>query len=96
MNQPELGLASTICRSPEHVAATIDEITAVMDAEAEVYYLIDAIGSVIWSRIAEPVRIADLCGELVDEYDVEQGDCERDVLAFCRDMIACKLALASS
>lgn len=96
MTEQDLGLASTIRRSPEHVAATIDEITAVMDAEAELYYLIDAIGSVIWQRIAEPVRIADLCTELVGEYEVEQADCERDVLKFCNDMVARKLALASN
>lgn len=96
MTNDVIGLDTIVQQIPGRSAATIDEITAIMDAEEEVYFLIDAIGSVIWARMAQPVRIGDLCQDLIAEYEVEQADCERDVIAFTRSLAARKLAKVSA
>lgn len=94
MTDGTIGLETRIQQSPDRVAATIDEITAIMDAEKEVYYLIDAIGSVLWTRMEQPISVGDLCDQLLAEYAVDPADCQRDVLAFCRDMVERNLVVA--
>lgn len=86
-------LDSVLVQRADRASATIDEVTAVMDADADVYLLIDAVGSVIWSRIAQPTRIADVCTELLAEYEVDAETCERDVLSFANDLVTRGLAV---
>jgi hypothetical protein len=84
--------ASVVAQCPGQVAATIDEVTAIMSVDKAVYFLMDATGSVIWGRMAEPTRVSDLCAALVTEYEVDPAACERDVLAFLDDLLARGLA----
>ena len=86
-------LDSVLVQRADQASATIDEVTAVMDADADVYLLIDAVGSVIWSRIAQQTRIADVCTELLAEYEVDTETCERDVLSFANDLVTRGLAV---
>ncbi len=48
--------ARVVARCADKVAATIDEVTAIMSVEKAVYNLIDATGSAIWSKLATPIR----------------------------------------
>ncbi len=41
----------------------------------------------IWARLAEAIRVGDLCGGLVETYDVDAATCERDVLTFLNDAV---------
>ena len=89
----DVTLDSRIVQRSDRVSATIDEVTAIMDAEADVYLLIDAVGSVIWSQIAQPARVGDICDRLLAEYQVDAATCERDVLAFSNDIVRRGLAV---
>ena len=82
----ELTASSIVMQTPNQVAATIDEVTAIMSAYDSHYFLIDATGSAIWNRLTEPVRVSDLCAALVAEYEVAPDVCEKDVLAFLSDL----------
>ena len=55
--------------------------------ENNAYYDTDAIGGDIWSRLASPVRVRDLCSAMIDAYDVDRVTCERDVLAFLNEAL---------
>ena len=80
--------SSVVVQRTDEVAATIDEVTAILSADRGVYFLLDSTASVIWNRLSNPTRVADLCADLVTEFEVNPGDCERDVLAFLNDMLA--------
>jgi len=86
---------TVLAQRPDLGAATIDEVTAVMDEDADAYLLIDAIGSVIWERLAQPVRMSDLCEELAASYDVDPETCRRDVLDFANDLVRRGLAVTA-
>lgn len=87
-----LTMDTTIVQCGDRTSATIDEVTAVMDPDADAYLLIDAVGSDIWTRIAEPRRIGDICDDLVTAYDVDAQTCSRDVLLFANDLFKRGLA----
>lgn len=84
---------TVLVQRPDRASATIDEVTAVMDADADAYLLIDAIGSVIWARLAQPTRVGDLCEELTASYDVDAETCSRDVFEFANDLVHRGLAI---
>jgi len=90
---PSVTLETILVQRSDRASATIDEVTAIMDPDKDVYLLIDAVGSVIWSRIKEPTRLADICAELLASYDVDAETCRQDVLAFASDMVERGLAI---
>lgn len=86
---------TVLMQRPDRASATIDEVTAVMDADADAYLLIDAIGSVIWARLTQPTRMGALCEELTLAYDVDAETCSRDVLEFADDLVRRGLAVVA-
>jgi len=57
-----------------------------MSIDNSAYYGLDPIGSNIWEMLAEPIRVSDLCAQLMQRYEVNEQDCQRDVLNFLNQM----------
>lgn len=51
------------------------------------YYNLGEIGGFIWEAMAEKVSVARLVGALMSEYEVEQSECEQQVLSFLQTML---------
>ncbi len=79
---------SMVGRRRDQVSARLEEQTALMSLEGGHYYLIDEIGTEVWSRIETPIRVSDLCAVLVQEFDVTMEACQRDVIGFLGDLVA--------
>ena len=77
--------------SQDQVSCELDKETILMSIEEGMYYAMDPIGSRIWALLEQPRQVADLCNLLVQEYDVEPGQCEYDVLAFLHELVAYNL-----
>lgn len=73
-------LTTTIIRSPDCLAAKVDEELVLMSVERGLYLALDNIGSDIWQRIAEPCTIGDLCTALQIDYEAPRAAIEADVL----------------
>ena len=84
----EITLDSIVVRSGDVMASPVDNELVMMDLMRGMYYGLDATGADIWERLAQPVRVADLCAQLVQDYEVEQAVCEADVLAVLNEMAA--------
>jgi hypothetical protein len=52
---------------------------------------LNPVGARIWALLGTPVRVADICDKIVQQYDVEVDRCERDVLGVLRDLAAHEL-----
>jgi len=46
------------------------------------YYNLGDIGGEIWEQIKKPILVKDLIAVLVDKYDVDERDCEQQVISF--------------
>ena len=57
-----------------------------MSIEQGNYYGMDKILSRIWALIEKPVAVSALRDQLMNEYDVEQEVCEKDVLNVLNDL----------
>ena len=82
----EITLDSTVVRAEDIMASPVDKELVMMSLERGMYYSLDPIGADIWERLAQPVRVADLCAQLVRVYAVEPETCAVDVLAVLNDM----------
>ncbi|HEX3940126.1 MAG TPA: PqqD family peptide modification chaperone [Acidobacteriaceae bacterium] len=76
----QLSLSSTVCHSPNPVAADVAGETVLMSLERSRCYGLGDIGSEIWKRLRSPVRISDLVAALTEEYEAPPGAIEHDVL----------------
>ncbi len=64
-----------------------DVISRILEGEAVIlglatgtYFGLDAVGTRIWQLIEERGRVTEIMTGLVEEYEVEPEQCERDVL----------------
>jgi hypothetical protein len=76
----DLNLASVVCHTPNPVAADVAGETVLMSLERSRCYGLGGIGSEIWSKLASPVRVADLIEDFSGRYEAPPGVIERDVL----------------
>ena len=79
-------LENKIARSEGFITSTVDDEVMMMSIEKGHYYGLDDIGSHIWQQLENPVRVADLCAQLSTEFNVDQDQCETDVLAFLNEL----------
>ena len=84
----EITLDSVVCRSSDVMASSVENELVMMDIDRGMYYALNAVGSVIWERIAQPSKVADLCDQLQQVYAVDAATCAADVLAVLNDMAA--------
>jgi len=83
-----LSLSSTVQWSNDQIAATVDREVVILSVERGSYYGLDEIGSEIWEKMSNPVRVDALCDLLAANYDAERGTIERDVLALLERLVA--------
>lgn len=84
----EITLESVVRRSSDVMASEVENELVMMDIDRGMYYALNAVGSDIWERIAQPSTVADLCAQLQQVYAVDAARCEADVLAVLNDMAA--------
>jgi hypothetical protein len=72
--------ADCVARNPGALSAEIDGEVVALDVARGACYGLDAIGARIWSMIASPTAIGEVCAELTALYDVDVETCRTDVL----------------
>jgi hypothetical protein len=87
--------SATIVRSADTVSTEIDGEIVLIDIDAGQYFGMDKVGSEIWRRLAEPVRVDALVDALKGHFDGEAAAIEADTLAFLNKLDASKLLKVS-
>ena len=70
------------------IEAKVDSEVVALNIEKGVCYGLNRVGSHIWSLLAEPIRVCDLCAALVAAYAVDPEVCERQVLDLLEELRA--------
>src|ERR1700733_14592348 len=78
---------------PYHVTTNqVEDELVALNLETSFYYGVDGIGTQIWRLlIDENMTIAEACGKLVEEYDVDPDTCRREVRVFVEQLIDARL-----
>jgi hypothetical protein len=83
-----LSPASVIARSSGLVEAAIDNEIVALNIKTGTCYGLNRVGSRVWSLLATPIRIGDLCATLLAEFRVDPSVCERQVLDLLEELRA--------
>jgi coenzyme PQQ synthesis protein D (PqqD) len=83
-----LSLTTLVVRNPGLVEAEIDQEVVTLNIDTGNCYGLNSVGSRIWSLLASPIRGADVCAHLVQEFQVQQNTCESQVLELLEELRA--------
>lgn len=75
-------LDQSVVVNPSVFAASLDRSAVLMDIQSGRYFEFDAIGSDIWTRIAQPRQVDSLCVDLAADYDASIETIQSSVLTF--------------
>ncbi|HDR7516890.1 lasso peptide biosynthesis PqqD family chaperone [Bacillus mobilis] len=65
-----------------NVVSDMDGEKVMLSIKNGKYYNLGEVGGVIWERIEKPIPVTELVTTLISEYEVEQLQCEGQVLSF--------------
>jgi hypothetical protein len=79
---------NTVARSNSFVHAEVDGEVVVLNLDAGTSYGLNKVGTRVWTLIAEPKRIGDICATLTTEYAVDEATCVQQVLELLEELRA--------
>ncbi len=89
MTKAHITLETRVKQADTPIAAPMDEGVMMFSQETAHYYSLQEVAKDIWDRIAEPIRVDDLCAELLRDYeDVSEAECHKQVIEFLTEMLA--------
>jgi hypothetical protein len=82
----DLSVRSIVIAAPEQVSCPLGEESAILNLKNTVYYGLNPVGTRVWSLLQQARSVGELRDALLDEYDVEAGRCESDLLGLLEKM----------
>ncbi len=78
----QITIDSIIQRNDNRVVTTeLDDEMVMMDVQSGTYIRLNKIARVIWEQIQTPLMVNELVGNLINKYEVDENQCEREVIA---------------
>ena len=81
-----LSIHSIVSATREQVSCGLGDEAAILNLKNTVYYGLNPVGARVWNLLQQPHTIGELRDALVDEYDVDAGRCESDLLELLEKM----------
>ena len=75
-----ISLKTIVVASKENVSCALGDEAAILHMRSGVYYGLDPVGARIWKLLESPRSVEDLRTTILDEFEVEPGKCETDLL----------------
>lgn len=69
-------------QSPGNIVSDMDGEKVMLSVYNGKYYNLGEIGGVIWELIKEPLTVQELVTTLLSKYNVDQTECEEQVITF--------------
>lgn len=77
-----LELSTVVKRSSQQVACNLNDEVALLHLDSALYFGLQGVGAQIWSGLEEPRSVADICDDIVRDFDVAPAECRTDVIKF--------------
>ena len=87
MNEP-IDLNTVIVRREDLMTSELSETEVVMlNVERGYYYGMQETAKMIWSHLSSPRSVSEIAAHLMTQFAVDQETCEREVLAFVKELL---------
>ncbi len=71
-----------ISRAEENISTELEGETIILDIVSGVYSGLNPIGTTIWDMLEKAVTFADICNNILGEYQVDEECCTNDLMEF--------------
>jgi hypothetical protein len=72
---------STVVVEKEQMSCGLDDEAVILSITKGVYYSLNPCGNRIWSLIQKPIKVGKVRDTLLEEFDIDQETCEKDLLS---------------
>lgn len=83
-----VGRETVVVASKDLVYTELDDGVTILSMTDGMYYGMNTVGAKIWRMIQEERKAFDILQSLLSQYNVEPGQCERDLLGLLNKMFA--------
>ena len=80
-------------RHPDMVFSHIDDEVVMMSIETGEYYGLNPVASIIWELLEKPNTFNQLIELLMNEFEIDESTCQKDVTLFLNQLIEKKLVI---
>ena len=81
-----LSLHSIVSATREQVSCPLGDEAAILNLKNTVYYGLNPVGARVWTLLQQPRTVGELRDAILQEYEVESDQCERDLLELLEKM----------
>ena len=76
----------TVVAAKDQISSDVAGEAVILNLKTGVYHGLDAVGTRVWSLLAESTTVNDIINTLLEEYEVEPERCEREVKALLQQL----------
>lgn len=81
-----LSLESTVASSRGQIASGGPGEKILLHVESGACFRLNTVGARVWELIEASVKVCDVLGSLLEEYDVPEAECGRDLLRLLEEL----------
>ncbi|NWF57749.1 MAG: lasso peptide biosynthesis PqqD family chaperone [Fischerella sp.] len=82
---------SIVVASAEQISSDLGGEAVILNIKSGTYHGLNEVGARIWNLIQKPKTVKDITAILLEEYEVEAEQCERDAIALLEDLFGAEL-----
>lgn len=81
---------------PQVMTRTVGDEVVILDLATGTYFGLDPVGARIWELMGEGKTLAEVCEQMLAEYEVSREELERDILRLADELAQQGLIAASA
>ena len=78
---------TTVVATPEQVSSDLAGESVILNLKTGMYFGLNEVGASVWNLLQQPRSVTDICTQILDEYEVDSEQCERDILTLLNELI---------
>ena len=82
----EITIDSIVSAVPDQTSCELQGEAVILSLKGGIYYTLNPVGTRIWNLARKPVQVRTIRDTILEEYKVDAGKCEDDLLALLRDL----------
>ncbi len=80
-------VTQTVVAVKDQVSCDLGGESVILALKAGVYYGMNPLGTFVWDLVQKPIKISKVRDRILEEYQVEPGQCERDLISLMKDLL---------
>ena len=82
MNVQTIDISTVVRRSKDQVSCNLNDEIAILNLKSTFYFGLNEVGAGVWQALGEARVVREVCKLVAEGFDVDEIQCEEDVLAF--------------